>query len=721
MSDAFVKPPDHYHRDLDIKGNAELIAAKYLQVKTGQSFDVCLDFVKKETSDNGLFPLAPKHLKVLRKDQNQDRVKDVYSIDKILGIATHEKAALTGNMCVYSSNENIPCSTANYINDKLNLRASIKEKEKIAEQEGNKLLAMTCNNGQTAAKLLNNSVSGARVSPYNPLHLKTAHSSLTSTTMLSVSYSNSSTERFLSGNRHYYNLSVTIDAILSVTLNTDYRALEATVVKYRLYIPNTSDVFKSIKRCSKFYWKNTHWDDELIDIINGLTDLEKCAFLYTGDFFNLSKHNPDFVRGLLFEGIQPADTNRDIDSDAIVKSADADIIALCSVLCSEFLTGTIPAKIKATNPEQYKYFACTILDVCNYMNKYSDLFSTLFATVNMPLMISEFPNSIRRSVMGSDTDSNMFTVQEWIVWLFGKVIFSIESTKIAQLLCYLVSEVTAHSLISLSRQLGVKDKELYRLKMKSEFSFAIYGRANKAKHYATLMTSREGNVFSTPKFEIKGVGLKDSKIPKSIIGRLEEEFIYLFTKITNNKGIDIYLLLQRIANLEHSIMEDLNKGDIQYLSMVKIANKEAYKKPMASKYMHYDLWQNVYEKKFGSVGAPPYQCVKISTTLINKTSIEKWIAASDSSYRNELEEWLIRNNKTSLKMLLVPLELFKTGLPKEFSDLIDKRKIISELISGYYTLLEIIGFYVRNESTSILLMDDIEYRPEYGLPGDELK
>lgn len=735
----FLKSKNQYNRNLNIKKTAIDLAAQYLHLQTNRPINECLSFIEQETSYNGSFPLTPINLKILKRQPNQDRAKAIITIDNAIDYITETNSVISPNFNIYdNTNINRSC-TGKYVEDKMAKRKVVKRMGLDAQQKGDMATFAYCNNSEYGIKILANSLSGAHASPYNALWNKTAHSALTSCTRVVVSYSNASTERFLEGNRHYHNKDIVVEALLSITYFTNYEALISVINKYNLYIPTIEDVIKLINRCTKFYWINKEWDLEISDLVSKLNPYQRAAFVYTGDLYHVGKYNSDLVKTFLTTMITRPKIKQDIDADNIIKNAGRGIAELASILCSDILAGSTVSDIKDMSIEVYNKYANTIDHVLNTLNQYSDLLTGLFVTESVPSSIFTFPNSIRRSVVGSDTDSTMFTTQSWIEWYFGKLTFNHEADKLANTLCFLNTQIISHILAVTSRQIGVIDANLYKLEMKNEYGFPVYIRANRAKHYATLLASREGNVYKIPKNDIKGVGLKDSKIPRNIMSRLEKEINNIMMTIISGKTVDIHPLMSRIANTEWLIKESLDAGKIDYLSTANISPINSYKKPMASKYMHYDLWVNVFQKKFGIIEEPPYRVIKVSTTLVNTTETIKWINGLDPVLKDAMMNWIDTYKPTqvvsgidakgipkmvkkdiSFSQLLLPLELFEGGIPTEFLSIINKRKIIAELMGGSYILLEMLGFYIKNNNYSIFLSDDLPHRKEYGYLGDSV-
>ena len=249
----FLEEPKNYKRDLDIIGNANQLSALYLQKQTGKPLKECLQFVESYIEKN---PLQPIMLKGLVRNDNQDRRQAIIPFDKLIDNVKRNNLVLAPNMVIYDSTEKNPSIAAKYIKNKMAKRKKVKKQGLEAYQRNDLDTFNLCNNEEYSIKILINSLSGACCNPHNPFYNKTAHSTLTSNTRVMVSYSNASTERFLSGNRHYWCKAVVLENILAIISNTNYEVLESVVNKYNLYTPSVEDVMKLINRCTKFYWRN---------------------------------------------------------------------------------------------------------------------------------------------------------------------------------------------------------------------------------------------------------------------------------------------------------------------------------------------------------------------------------------------------------------------------------------------------------------------------------
>ena len=107
-----------------------------------------------------------------------------------------------------------------------------------------------------------------------------------------------------------------------------------------------------------------------------------------------------------------------------------------------------------------------------------------------------FPDSIRRSAITSDTDSTIFTVQDWVIWHKGKVEFSEGATALAtSVVIYLHRKTITHVLARMSANFGIETERIHQIAMKNEFKFDVFVPTQVAKHYYALISCQEGNVF----------------------------------------------------------------------------------------------------------------------------------------------------------------------------------------------------------------------------------
>ena len=699
----FVRPPEGYIRDLDILGNTRLYLANYLHLKTGMDMELCNKFAQDKIQ---VEKLNPKDCKITgKKPVGGDRVIGKKSFHDIITTTAEKDYVISPNMVVYKNADQQKSHMSTYISDKMANRAVIKKESIELEARGDKLKAFLKSSGEGKIKLLINTISGAFGSVHNPLYNKTAHSTLTSTTRICTSYSNANSELFLANNRHLFSVEVIRSLIVSVYSKVNRAEVNEVMEHYNLKYPTAEIVKESFRESSKFYLLN---QDDLSTTLKLLDNVDKetlAMLMYGGSLEGLKTVNPEFVWGMLDEVVPSTNTN---PTDLNLKTVDGDITAWVGIVFGEFLLGTTPKELKENDEPTYNRYCNTILDIYKWLEKYSLLFRTLMACDFPPTSIWDYPSSIRKNVVGSDTDSTMGTVQDWIYEKFDSFIFNNESNSLAATLIYMSSQMTSHWLAGASRQMGVRDEELYRLKMKNEYFMPIYMRANRAKHYVTLLTSREGTILKNPKLDLKGVGLVNSKWPKEIKDYLTSQFEEVAMHILGGKQVSINVLLQRMANLEHKVRDSIRNGEVTYLLSETIKPATTYKAGADnSTYKQHDMWLSVWQNKYGRIEEPTYSAFQMPITITNRVKLDAWLSTLDPTVKTDMEAWFEKNDYAIPKTLILSKEGVGNKIPEELIDIIDVDRLLSVIMDGFYILVEMLGYFCRNKGQTRLIHKEL--------------
>jgi multisubunit Na+/H+ antiporter MnhG subunit len=162
----------------------------------------------------------------------------------------------------------------------------------------------------------------------------------------------------------------------------------------------------------------------------------------------------------------------------------------------------------------------------------------LWVTQNVPASLSHFPDSVRRAAITSDTDSTIFTVQDWVIWHQGRVTFNEMGNAVAAVMIFLAAQSITHVLARMSANFGIEEKRLYQIAMKNEFKFDVFVPTDVAKHYFAYISAQEGNLFAKYEKEIKGVHLKSSNAPKAVMKEAEKMMIHIMETVLAEKKID---------------------------------------------------------------------------------------------------------------------------------------------------------------------------------------
>ena len=706
----FLRDIKEYVRDINVVQGYMSQTAFLMQRITGVDEETAKNWLAKEFGKGGRFEIKPPTVNVTVRDpETGDRRASTVKMDKLLKVVAGGEFIMSPSMAIYTPPKREKSLLSIFIDANIKKRGKVKDEMFAAQSSGNMVLAANKENEQNSLKQRNNGLSGAHSSPYTILFNKSTHSSLTSTCRSATSYGNANNEKFMGGSRHYWSPGIVVANIASICTLTDKEAFAAVMDKYNLYYPTVDDVMACVRRSSDNYWRNAVGMDRIKVLVERLTDLERAAFVYIGDFYHLAKFNEEFARELIteFYSHDPVPLPVDEATD-ISKQLDGDTAAYVSLLRSHDLSSSNIKDTKKNNLELWCSLMATAKHVYTTIEKYSFLFRELYTTKNVPASIAKIPDVVRRIGLVSDTDSTMCTAQWWSEWYCGKDNdVGVVADAVADTVTYLAVQNIAHMMARMSANMGVDEEQVFRYAMKNEYKFASFALTSKAKHYFALITSREGTLYSEPELEAKGVALRTSNIPDSIMKHFRETIEDMSHRVANGKKIKLMPLLREIASIEVSIVESVKLGEYTYLKTGQIRTKEGYANPESSNYLHHELWEEVWAPKYGRAGEPPYGVIQVHVDLPNKTAIKRWVAGmEDRALASRMEAWLSRTGRKDFTRFLLPeVILTATGIPKEILDIVDYRRIIFTSVEPYYHVLESLGVTAIDDNRTLLMSD----------------
>lgn len=707
MRNSFILPDETYQRDLNVIAGYYNDSAKYLHLHTGQPFEQCLAFVKeymKPGTETGF--KDPKAL-VINKDQHGDRSKEEMSFMRFLSRVSQKKLLLSPSMAAYLPETQRQSTHAQYIAEGVANRKRVKREMFVAEENKDFELAKVKDGEQNNLKINNNAYSGATVSTATILYYKSTHSSLTSTCRTATTYANSANEKFIAGNRHYYTPEITKSNLVSIINLADLDAIQSVCDTFGLAYPTVQNVMDCIKRSTEKYWASQVQTQLIEDMVSQMKPVERAAVVYTADLYHLHKHNPEFVVELLKNLATVSSSDEYTVTDEEFKGYHEDVQMLANFLCFDQVNGRPRDKVISETPEVWQSIKNTAKRVLIVLQQFETVIKAFWLTPSMPSSPHAFPSAYRRAAIVSDTDSTMFTLMYWVEQCYGHLSFSVEAKRIVFVMVFLISELIIHILAQLSANMGVSVNKLRMLAMKNEYYFAVLCMTTRSKHYYASQDAREGLMFEKPKLEVKGVGLRDSKVPKKINDGAKEMMEEVINTIKTEKKLDMRDILKRIGDIERSIQDSILSGSPEYMTTGQIRAKESYKHEDNATYLQYELWQEVFAPFLGTTKPPPYSIVKVSLVANNKTEIDEWCdRMNNPKLAERLKNWLFTKRRTSLSTLMVPAEVVETsGIPKEIIAGVDTRKIISNTMAVYYLMLESKGIFLEDKNITRLISD----------------
>ncbi len=721
VANPFHLKVDDYKRDINVIKQAVLQYAQYLHLRTEKPLEYCHRYVRKQLEPGGRYEFRDPIVKLLERGSNGDREITEMKLSKYLQEVIDGDLLIAPTMTVYLPRHVSKSLLVDFIDENIAKRNKNKKLKFKAKMAGNKVEAGIMDNRQNNNKTSNNSMSGGHVSYSTPLANKTAHSTLTSTCRTTSGYGNANNEKLLDGNRHYHDPDIVRNNIVSIVFNSDYPAIRHAIEKYDLRYPTEAETMACITHSTNLYWPmSVRLREDFEATVNRLTPIQRAAFVYTGDMYHLMKLNDEpirlFVARLSYSVDQPHP-----DPDSVMQALPETTRHLATQLCERFMkgkeidihAGTVTYENKVLDAvkfrEEYAIVANTMVNINDTIAEYTDLIKAFWVTPNVPASLAHFPDSIRRSALMSDTDSTIFTVQDWVMWHNNGSYVGPKANAVAATMIFLASQTITHVLARMSVNMGIERSRLFKIAMKNEYKFDVFIPTQVAKHYFALIGCQEGNLYEKYDMEIKGVHLKNSNVSKAIMKQAENMMRGIMETVVAGEFIDLRAILKEIADTERSIVDSIRRGSHEYFKFINVKPLETYtKREDEPVYQSYLLWEEVFAPKYGSTIAPPYQAVRVSVDLEKGYQIAEWLAKmKDRDLADRMKAWLDKKDRKGLTTFNLPEQIIAAnGIPEEIFEMINTRKIILAMTTVFYIILETLGVYYLNGASTRLVSDE---------------
>lgn len=716
----FTLPKTDYKRDLHVVKNYVEQAAHYLNVMTGKPLDECKQWVIDNTKADGAFPMKDPEVRYLERGENGDRTEKTTTFLGYLKDSIQARELIAPTFTTYLHPKVKKSILATFIGINVKLRSVAKKAMYVAEMAGDKVLQLFKKNEQNNKKLSNNSISGAHVSNSTPLFNRTSHSTLTSNCRTTSGYGNANNEKMLSGNRHYHNHEIVINNIISITKHTNYDNLREVMHRFGIRHVTAEEVMQLIMFSTDLYWRSDAHMLMIRDLVYALTEEQRSAFAYTGDLYHLAKFNDGVMREFLGKLSAKCNGDHITDCATVFKTYREEYRLLASQLFPlehiRMSEEMFPGKDKNVTMKDIvgtkleRDLAATVININDTLMAYESFIRTFLGTTNVPASLGFFPDSIRRAALTSDTDSTIFTVQDWIFWYHGKEPgFTEQTSGLAATMIFLAAESITHVLAMMSANFGIEAERIHQVAMKNEYKFDVFVPTQVGKHYFAYISCQEGNIYKKFKMEIKGVHLKSSNVPKTIVNQAEDMMRRIMQTVLDNKKIRLQDYLKEVADVEREVKRSIIAGESTYMRGGQIKTAGSYKKgATGSPYQFYDMWEKVFAPKYGNAPPPPYAAAKVCLDLQTGGQVRDWVAKiPDRELAARMERWLEDNGKTgAITSLLLPTSnLEMTGMPTEMVEYLDLRRSIADISKIFYLILETLGYYASNDNLTHLCMD----------------
>lgn len=606
-----------------------------------------------------------------------------------------------------------------YVFDKKAERSKVKKEMAYYESKNQKELARNKHFEQLKIKVGINSMTG--VTNRNVYFKSTpCYNSITSTARHNVMCGYSSIERLLMSNFYFRDYNDTINhIILLLRLYPGDKVIEHNIQKYQLYIPSYEDIESFLTNCTYIYHVNPNKSKALHQLIHTLSDNERVFIYYAHSLYHIFTKNSKIFKKYLDECFNLDEKyideylkqhNINIDNNmSLDKVDDMDLLIAIVTFSYQLLQGKTLDEVDKDYPDiklqilkRYYYLEHKL----EWLNDLFDTFIFIYLNIHKPF---EHPNLIRKCVILSDTDSNIFTTIFWIYWYTNSIRIDDKALQIHSLMVYFVTKFLEHILALSCKECNIEYKDIKLVSMKNEFFYITFVRTNMSKHYFGNIMIKEGVVLPKFKFDFKGKNFKGSDLSPSVLDMLESFAKYILNTVETQYYLSRYELIKKVCEYENTIIKSLKNGDNEFLFNIPIKSKDEYKEFLKSQYFNYMFWEEVFSKKYEHFTIPgKMKVVSLKYPIKYKRLLEKDIFLQYKTkyldIYNNMIKFLKKYPKKEINLILIPDNI---KIPKEILELIDYKSIVTRNLFGIYLILRSFGIICNEIKGEILLLSEI--------------
>jgi hypothetical protein len=677
----------NYNANRDMVGAQHQLAAAYLSKHYNWDEEEALGIMKElfVPQKNGF---TEAKFKVFRKNKYGDRYPDILEAREFFNLVEENNWHLSPSFVAYINTMDEQSVNSIGTEEFIEFRRLYKKKRSQVPRESE--LWAAYNEFQNALKIFNNAQSGGMSSSGTPLYNKSGHTTLTSTCRVVTSTANLVNERLITGNRLLLNLHKTIELFNSTLVFADRDKIKKVAKKYNMAYPTVGHVMDMVHHCSAYYFRSPSNMMVIQDYVESLNPLERMIILCTMDLRGLYVTNPVLMRQFFDEWCAIPEVPADAKAEDYPAPGNDDYKNLASTKLPKSAT---KAQINHLNGYHLEVEA-----------KWSDFIEAFLKASTPPPGLFSVKDLVRESVITSDTDSSIYSVDAVVDDYVPEGQTTIPFNGV---LTYFIRSIAVDQHARLSTNMNVARKYRGRLNMKNEYLFSSYVTTSMSKHYYALQLMVEGVLNNHPELELKGVHLKGIKIAQKVREFTQKLMREVLDTIYSRKTMCASTLLADVADLERELITNLKEGGWVWLKKDQIKPKEVYAKPDSSIYFYHDLWTKGFSHKYGGTDALPYKAYKVNLAVDNRTQVNALLdSLKDPVMKTGVSEMI--GGGTSLSSLYVPTDVIQKigGIPVEFRDFIDIRGVISQNLRSVYAILESLGLFIVNRKISRLVSDE---------------
>lgn len=603
---------------------------------------------------------------------------------------------------VYYNTEQLPSVISQMVTDRQKERSKIKKQQFEATSVGDTDLALFYKYQQSTIKVNLNALPGGYGSEHNIFYDKGGYNSITSSARSMIARAYITAERLLGGNFGWFSLEEAINHIVQHTRRRDVSddVLRDSIRTYGLRYPSVDEVYEYI-RDGLIGYCPTADTGVLRTMLSRCSDVDLAWLWYYCNLRHLFWETPGMKERItsLFD-IDPARVRVEDATAKDIKDIPGPMQILVSVAFSDVIESVPLDVILTKRTDLIPVYVGLAREFSNRIQPLSDLVSLWTnSMVDVP-DITHQPLLIRNTVIISDTDSIIFTANEWDSWYKNNDSSGVtkESYQITSLVIYWLHYAVQYALYRFSCYYGVSDDKLRVLAMKNEFLYPIILLFDIKKTYAGVQMVQEGVILPKPKPDIKGQQLRGSKLCNETLDFTEDLIVNRVLNPAISGKISGMDLIQRVVELERHIMQSVRSGNVDYLAITSLKPDNEYKDSEQVSVMRaWFIWESVFGNTYGHI-RPPLKVPLVPVV----TPDQRYLDSLPEKMRKGFRLYFEKYPKFPSNLIVDP----QYGkIPKEMMPLVAVRDVVKANLAPAYLVLERLGLTLGPSKWNLLFSD----------------
>ena len=664
-------------------------AANYLSIIYNYDYNNLLEIMREVfvPNENGF---KEAKFKIFKKNKHGDRVTDVVYTREFFNYVKQKNYHLSPSLVAYTHTDEEQAVNSIATETFIDFRRFYKGKKGEAEAAGDEEAKKAFHEIQNALKIFNNAQSGAMSSSGTPLFNHSGHTTLTSICRSLTSTANLVNERLITGNRLFLSYNKVIEGFLGQLQYSDHALIEEVIKEHNMSYATVDQVMDMVTRCAHYYFTNKTKLNAIRQFLSGLTGLELTILLCIMDIRGLYTTNPKVMTQFFKEWCFVPEIPEGAKEEDFTKPSNSDYKILCLTKL-----GKGPSALRMNHLNEYHLSLET---------KWGKFIKAFFRSRIPPTGIYDVKEIVRESVMTSDTDSVIYSV-DMVIDKFAKD----EDTEIKfnGVLTYFIRMIAVDQHAKLSVNMNVAHKYQHRLNMKNEFLYTAYFTTSMSKHYYMLELMCEGVMHAAAKLEKKGVHLKGVKIAELVRNFTSKLMRNALDTLYGKQKLCAATLLKQVGDIERALIDNLSNGGWLWLRKDNLKHESVYQNPDSSIYYYHKMWESVLKPKYGEAPPLPYKAYKVNLELDGKKKMQAFLEGIEDKNFQALAMNFFKD-RDGLTSLYVPTDMIEGmgGIPKEFLPYVDVRQVIQQNLKSVYAILESLGLFILNSKGTRLVSDE---------------